>query len=406
MNQPTLWTRSFCVLTVSHFLGALGYASMVLLPLYLTHLGGRRAEVALIMSSAHISGLLTRPLVGWCLDIIGRRRSLMLGGILTAISLAFVYQITSVNEVAFGVRVLFGIGEGFLFTGYFAFAADLIPQARRTEGLALFGVSGLLPLLVNPIADLTGFQGEGLRSFLTAMSGFILLSAVLVYLLPENLEKSSEKASSIDQTVKQSPSNTLSYLLSTRLHPLWWSTIAFAGAVAIFMTFASVVGASRGMSLPTAAWFTYVAGALCARLLGAKVPERLGPERLVAPSLCLYGFALLVSSLIHDALGMLIAGGLAGIAHGYCFPVLTSLIVSAVEEQFRGRALAMFTGLWGGSAVLFAPIGGWMADQWGDEKMFTIFGLCLLMSALYATPLRLKQTAIKHATLQTREGLT
>jgi len=402
MTQPALWTRSFCVLTASHLLGALGYASMLLLPLYLTHLGGSRAEVALIMSSAHLSGLLTRPLVGWCLDRFGRRRALMLGGALTAIALASVLAIRSVGEVALAVRLLFGVGEGFLFTGYFAFAADIIPQERRTEGLALFGVSGLLPLLVNPIADLTGFQGEGIRPFLASMSALILLSALLVYILPE--ARSGESAS---EQPEPSADNTgaLSYLLQARLRPLWWSTTAFAGAVATFMTFASVVCQSRGMSLPTAPWLTYVAGALCARLIGAKLPERVGPARLVAPSLLLYGLALLTSALTVSELGMLIAGGLAGVSHGYCFPVLTSLIVSAVDERYRGRALAMFTGLWGGAAILFAPLGGWIADHWSDEHMLGVFGLCLLLSALYATPARLTQPSAP-ILLQTKERLT
>ena len=46
-------------------------------------------------------------------------------------------------------RVLMGIGAGALFTGYFAWAGDIIPEERRTEGIALFGVSGLLPLALN-----------------------------------------------------------------------------------------------------------------------------------------------------------------------------------------------------------------------------------------------------------------
>lgn len=402
MTPPALWTRSFCVLTASHFLGALGYASMLLLPLYLTQLGGSRAEVALIMSSAHLSGLLTRPLVGWCLDEMGRRWALMLGGVLTACSLAAVFLISAVDEVAYGVRLLFGIGEGFLFTGYFAFAADIIPQERRTEGLALFGVSGLLPLLVNPIADLTGFQGGEIRPFLASMSALILLSALLIYLLPESRSNAAAQESEEQRTTT---TRALPYLLQAPLRPLWWSTVAFAGAVATFMTFASVIGEAREMSLPTAPWLTYVAGALCARLLGAKLPERVGPARLVAPSLLLYGLALLTSALTVGQAGMLIAGGLGGLSHGYCFPVLTSLIVSAVEERYRGRALAMFTGLWGGAAILFAPLGGLIADHWGDERMLGAFGLCLVLSALYATPNRLTQAMVP-ITLKTTERLT
>ena len=109
MTTPPLWTRSFCILTLSHFLGALGYASMVLLPLYLTHLGGSRAEVGAIMSSAHLAGLATRPIVGWSLDRFGRKSSLIFGGFLTALSLGGVYWITDLGSTAYSVRIVFGI---------------------------------------------------------------------------------------------------------------------------------------------------------------------------------------------------------------------------------------------------------------------------------------------------------
>ena len=98
MTQATLWTRSFCMLTLSHLLGALGYASMLLLPLYLTFLGGSRAEVGIIMSSAHLAGLATRPFVGWSLDRFGRRSSLIFGSFITALALASVYFINRMRN--------------------------------------------------------------------------------------------------------------------------------------------------------------------------------------------------------------------------------------------------------------------------------------------------------------------
>ena len=128
--------------------------------------------------------------------------------------------------------------------------------------------------------------------------------------------------------------------------------------------------------------------------MGAKLPERLGPERLVRPSLLLYGAALLSVALSEGEVGMLVAGALAGVAHGYCFPVLTSLTVSAVEPRYRGRALAMFTGLWGGAAVLFAPLAGALADHIGDADMLLSFGLTLTLGALLASPQRFKSPSI------------
>jgi len=384
---------------------------MVLLPLYLTHLGGSRAEVGAIMSSAHLAGLATRPLVGWSLDRFGRKSSLIFGGLLTAFSLGTVHLIHDVGSVAYGVRILFGIGEGFIFTGYFALATDLIPESRRTEGLALFGVSGLLPLLVNPLSDLLGIQGGELRLFIASVSILIIGAALLIFLIPsptlahtQSTQEDSDlkKGHNLGRDEPQDPpehnlktlsphpgmSGSLKYLLAVPLRPLWWSTIAFAGGVSLMMTFVSVVGEARGMSLPSATWFTYVAGAVAARLFGAKLPERVGPARLVLPSLLLYGCALLTCALSTDTAGMLCAGVLAGVAHGYAFPVLTSLIVSAVHERFRGRALAMYTGLWGAAAVVFALVGGLIADHWGDTQMLGTFGIMLAAVALYARPHR------------------
>jgi MFS family permease len=346
------------------------------------------------------------------LDRFGRKSSLIFGGFLTALSLGSVHWITDLGSTAYSVRIVFGIAEGFIFTGYFALATDLIPERRRTEGLALFGVSGLLPLLVNPLSDLFGFQGAELRLFITSVGILVVGAALLIFLIPKPKMKSDRSSNTPrpDQALQDTtnPDSTnqdatiqdmaelgsIRYLTAAPLRPLWWSTIAFAGGVSLMMTFASVVGEARGMTLPTATWFTYVAGAVVARLFGAKLPERLGPARLVLPSLFLYGSALLTCALSTNTMGMLCAGALAGVAHGYAFPVLTSLIVSAVHEHYRGRALAMFTGLWGAAAVVFALVGGLIADRWSDEHMLGVFGIILICVALYARPYRFKDSMV------------
>lgn len=400
MLSPPLWTRAFIILTLSHLLGASGYASMILLPRYLDHLGGSRADIGFIMAIANLVGLLTRPIVGWALDAAGRKRALVFGGFVTALSLAGVYLIEDVGPMAYSVRALFGFGEGFLFTGYFALASDIIPKERRTEGLALFGVAGLLPLLVNPLADLLKVSGAGLRDFIPLVSLFILGSALLIFLIPDRDEATSQDGQSSDkQSDKQNNTvggvershwhDTLNKLNTPALRTLWGATAAFAGGVSLMMTFASVIAESRGLALPSAVWFTYVLGAVSVRLFGARLPERIGAERLVAPTLALYGAALIVCVTAQGELGVLSAGLLAGLSHGYCFPVLTSLIVGRVDATYRGRALAMFTGLWGAAGVCFATLGGALADRWGDVPTFCFFGALMLLASLRARPARM-----------------
>ena len=66
-----LFTTSFGLLVGAHFLASLGFASMLLLPLYLDWLGANRAEIGALMAGASIGGLLTRPFVAVALDAVG-----------------------------------------------------------------------------------------------------------------------------------------------------------------------------------------------------------------------------------------------------------------------------------------------------------------------------------------------
>lgn len=409
-RDETIWTSDFIKLTAAHLFGALGYASMLLLPLYLSSLGGSRSDIGFIMSFANIIGLLTRPLVGWSLDEIGRKASLVFGCVITVISMVLIYWVKEIDSIIYISRFLFGLGEGFLFTGYFAYAADLLPVSRRTEGLALFGVAGLVPLLVNPIADLTGFQGANLGHFIVYIAALVSISAILILMIkhkntisdsvdhvaqqnldPHDLHTDIVKDSADTvqpNKISNRPLSRWQTLSQAHLRPVWLATFIFAGSVSLFMTFISVVAAARFIDMPTIAWFTYVAGAVSARLFGAKVPEKIGPHRLVLPALLSYAIALFIASIAHTDLWFLSAGLFAGLAHGYCFPVLTSLVVSAVPQYFRGSALALFTGLWGFSAIVFAPLGGFLADSWGDQFMFLSMSIVVAILAIYLRPSR------------------
>ncbi len=377
---PRLLTAPFALLILAHFLASLGFASMLLLPLYLDWLGAGRAEIGGVMAAAAVGGLLSRPLVGAALDTLGRRRTLIAGHLMAVIGLSMVWLIVDMGPTAWVMRVLFGIGEGAMFAGYFTFAADLIPPQRRTEGIALFGVSGLLPLTVTPLATLTGVNPPDLRWFLPAVGVVVGASALLLLRIPEP---------SAAERPRLSWSAALAALRDRPLWPVWLATIIFSGMVGLFMAFTTVVAQLRGVGFPTGLWLTYAGGAAAVRLVGARLPDRVGPTNMVAPSLACYILALHVAASAGGSGGFLVAGLLAGLGHGYCFPVLTSQVVGRTPDAYRGSAMSMFTALWGLSALVFNPLAGLIADTWGDGAMFTI-------AAGLATITMLAWTALEH----------
>lgn len=366
-TQPLL-TRAFVCLTGGHFLQALGFSSMPLLPIYLGYLGASRSEIGAVMACASVGGLLSRPAVGWALDSWGRKPTLILGTVLMALVMQLTVFITSVGPLVVGMRFGFGIAEGILFTGYFAFAADLVPASRRTEGLALFGISGLLPLAVNPLVGQLGFGPSELRWFFPILGWVVACS--LLFVIPLSEPKNTHGRPRITWQVVRSGLGVPS------LWSVWLASVVFATLVSTYMAFSTITAESRGIENGALLWLAYGAGAVGVRLVGARLPDRVGPENLVAPAVLFYVVALLVAARAESLGGMLVSGGFAGVGHGYCFPVIASLVVSRSPVEIRGSAMAAFTALWELAAISFTPVFGVLADLHGDGVMF-ITASCL-----------------------------
>ena len=349
----------------AQLLQSLGYASMLLLPLYLDFLGASRTEIGAIMGAAAIGGLGFRPVVAWALDRVGRKPTLVVGTVILAVSVASLGLITEIGFGVYAVRAAIGVGIGALFTGYFTFAADFVPESRRTEGLAVFGIFGLLGLMVNPLADVFGVTGDQLRRFYPLIGVVILSSLVLLANVPEQRHETERRAGEFGVRV------AFRALTVKSLLPVWVASGIFSGLVATYMAFATVAASGVGLARPALLWGTYTIGATAVRLFGARLPDRVGPSNLIAPSIAFYVAALLVAAHTETLGGFLLSGALAGIGHGYCFPVLSSQVVTRVDDRFRGSGLAVFTGLWELVRVVVTPLFGVVADRMDDSVMFS-----------------------------------
>lgn len=365
--NPPLLTRNFGLLVTAHFIQAVGWSSMLLFPLYLNSLGASRSEIGAIMGSAAVGGLMLRPLIGWGLDAWGRKPMLFVGTTVAGLAMGGIALVDGIDATVYIVRFVFGLGVAALFTGYFTFCTDLVPVARRTEGIALFGVSGLLPLLVNPAAEHYGVRAGELAWFLPAVGGVMLLS--LVPLVP--ISEPPRTAAS----ARPGLAEILRALRRRELWPVWIATCIFASIVMLTGTFATVAAEARGIGRPATYWLTYAGGSVFVRLIGARLPDRLGTRNMVGPSLAIATAGALAMAGVQDLVDLQLAGLLGGIGHGYAFPVLTSQVAERTPESVRGSAMAMFTALWDVAFLAVPPLFGALADARGDGYMFSAAGL-------------------------------
>jgi MFS family permease len=354
-------TRPFVLLTMAHTLESLGWASMALLPVYLDHLGASRREVGAIMSISAFGGLLLRPVIGWALDRFGRRPTLVIGTVCLASGMISLWFVTEISLLVYALRVLLGIGMGATFTAYFTFVSDLIPEERRTEGLALFGISGLVPLLINPVAGAIQRDPAELRLLFPLLGLLILFSIVPLLAIPETTRR--------PDAPRMTPGAAFEALRKPWLFPVWIATVALSGLVSTFMAFATITADHRGIATPALLWLTYAGGAIAIRVTGSALLGRLG-SRLVPISLIVFVCAFSTTALAGSLPAFLFGALLAGFGHGLGFPVLASQVVTRTPEHLRGSGVSALTALWDLAALLVTPLFGLIADLTSDAVLF------------------------------------
>ena len=141
-------------------------------------------------------------------------------------------------------------------------------MARRTEGLALFGVSGLVPLVVNPGAEWGGVTPAALGDCYLVVAVLVALSALPLLFVPERKVAGGRPSFA--------PTALKTALLNERLWPTWLGIVALSAMVSVFLAFATVTARGRGIDNPTSVWLAYAGGEAAVRLGMGGLANRIG----------------------------------------------------------------------------------------------------------------------------------
>jgi MFS family permease len=169
-HRPPLFTRDFillCLVTLGYFFSFFFFFPT--LPFYIKHLGGREADVGLLIGISSLVSFSVKPLAGRWADRHGRVPVMTAaaglfacGAVLHvwALRLGFAF---APNGVALYLGVsLYGLGIGLAQPGLSAFVIDHLTPERRGLGMSTFGQGtdlgmGLGGVLMGRIATQVGF---------------------------------------------------------------------------------------------------------------------------------------------------------------------------------------------------------------------------------------------------------
>jgi MFS family permease len=365
MAEPRLLTRPFALCFVANLLQGLAFNLFLHFPGFLKGLGADELEIGFISALTAVAAIALRPPIGRAMDRRGRRVVILVGGATNVVALALYLAVERVGPGLYAVRVLHGLAEALLFSSLFTYAADQVPAARRTEGLALFGVSGMLPISVAGVLGDWLIPAYGYRALFETSLGLAVASLLCSLPLrdPPRPTHGTER-----------PLGIRAALAQPDLVPLWFMGAVFSIALTACFVFIKTFVDATGIGTVGGFFTAYTAAALVLRAFAGWLPDRVGPKRVLVPALFALAAGFFALARAGSAFDVALAGLLCGIGHGYTFPILFGLVVTRAPEPNRGAAMALFTALFDLGVLVGGPALGLVIERAGYGAMFTTGG--------------------------------
>ena len=372
--SEALFTPRFWLACAMHFAGGMALSLYILFPLFIRQLGGSKFSMGLYAGVTGAAAVAARLPVGHLLDTQGRRGVLALAGLLhVAAWLGFLTVGTLGPRLLFLV-VMYGVASGSLFASYFTYASDIVPVSRRSEGIAMFGIWGMLPNGLGPWLGEILIGHGGFRVYFTVAAVFAFVSLCISQLLPETALPAPTPHRDAGSQHSGVPWRELLFLLST--------TFMFGAAVNSIYTFFAPFAHAHGRGSVGGFFMSYALTAVAVRVLTGRLPDRLGLRRVLIPSLLLYAAGTLCLPHVEQSLALIMVGMMCGAGHGYAFPILNVLTMQQVTPAQRGRAVSWFTAMFDLGNTLANPLLGALAEWAGYVAMFSASGTGILLAAL------------------------
>jgi MFS family permease len=358
--QTNLLNRRFVNAWFVSLFGGLAFFLFVHFPGFLEDLGASEIEIGLVVAATALAAIVIRPSIGKQMDRRGRRPVILLGGFINVGVLLLYLTISSLGPWVYVVRIIHGFAEAMLFASIFTYAADILPDDNRTQGLALFGISGMLPIALGGLLGDYVLGRWGFDELFMTSVALAVVALGLSFLLPEAIEPAGKAAAT----------SFLTPLSQRDLVPLWWITVVFSLALAAYFTFLRTFVDETGIGSVGGFFAAYSATAIVLRVAAGWLPDRIGAKRVLYPALIFFASGFVVLATATSDVNVLVAGALCGVGHGYAFPILYAMSFGRADSVNRGSASAIFTGLFDVGALIGSPTLGAIISRFSYETMF------------------------------------
>lgn len=379
MNSSRLWTKDFIIISGINFLiNLVFYLLIVIIGEYaVDQFHASTSEAGLVTGIFIIGSLIGRLFTGRFIESLGRRKTLFIGLIFFILT-TLLYLISSNIGIMLTTRLLHGIAAGIVGTATGTVAAQIIPAARKAEGIGYFSMSTTLATAVGPFIGLfmtqhTTFQMIFIFSSILGVISFI--TSLFVYIPALTV--------TAKQPVAEPKSFTLSQFIEPKAVPIAIITLVISFCYSSVLSFIKFY--ANEINLVSAASFfflVYSIAVLFSRPFTGRLMDTKGANYIMYPGFVILAGGMVLLSSVNTGIMLLVAGALIGLGFGNMQSSTQAIAVKLTLPQRMGLATSTFfialdAGLGFGPYLL-----GFIIPVTGYRSLYVILGIVVFLSAV------------------------
>jgi MFS family permease len=352
-------------------------------PFHILALGGSTFASGLFLGILTYASAFSAPLTGALVDRAGAREVLVVASVaITAFSIA--YAVIPDYRIMLALVVVHGIFWSGLLTGSGAYMTNILPEQRRAEGLAYWGLSTIAAIAVAPTIGFWVFR-FGWRVMCLEAAALNVAMACIAWTLPAQPRERSEPAKRRASErvggagVAKPPGQLIEYRVLVLSFTLFLYSFGYGGVTSFTALYADANGVHpKGVFLTTLAL-----AILVTRPLSGRLGDRFGYRRILLPSLVVVAIGLSILIFGGTKTHLVASAIVYGAGFGTAYPVFAGYVLRHVTAQRRGAAfgaiLACFdTGIGTGSTTM-----GWIIGRYGYSRAFAVATVLSMLSVPY-----------------------
>ncbi|UKS28933.1 MFS transporter [Paenibacillus sp. HWE-109] len=305
-----------------------------IMPKYMTELHISGSTVGMLVAAFSLTQLLFSPLAGRLSDTWGRKKIIVSGMVIFALS-EWLFGAVSSTYLLFAARFLGGIGAALIMPAIMAYTADVTSNEERARGMGYITAAITTGFIIGP--GIGGFLAEyGIRfPFYAAAVAGGLAAVITAMILPESLPVEKRQVSkAVDKPnlfLQLRYSYREPYFLSLII--VFVSSFGLANYETIFGLFVDHKFGFTPKDIAYIITFGSIAGAVVQATLFGWLLNRFGEKKVISYSLIISGIFVLLTLFVNKYWLVVVVTFIVFLAMDVLRPAISTQMSKVAPDQ-------------------------------------------------------------------------